>query len=348
MKTFGWICIVIGGLSFIGAASAGHSVFGPLFWLALGIALVYLANQKEEEKKKNKTFITNNSQTPQTFESSPVQVAEPVKQKTYWENLKDNNPTKSKEIEELLNIDFSTLTDRDAQEKTETLERLSKSMNCPISQIRVNFLREIEKYPISLIPQIIETTNRGMDKEVETFHIKQENTATALMVKWLEERREESGAPDAIITAPVTDKEMEIAMSYFPYKDAEDIKERIKSLREMSELFKCPIEGLENFYKDDVMSKYDGAYENFHYIIETFKHMAYQAYEIAPRVALKPENTSYGILCDWLMDIMKAERRKFIDSGQAKCPYCNSNNVRLLMFDDEFECNSCKKRFGGI
>ena len=39
MKTFGWICIVLGALSFIGAASAGHSVFGPVFWLALGIAL---------------------------------------------------------------------------------------------------------------------------------------------------------------------------------------------------------------------------------------------------------------------------------------------------------------------
>ena len=76
--------------------------------------------------------------------------------------------------------------------------------------------------------------------------------------------------------------------------------------------------------------------------------MANQAYEVAARVALKPENTSYGIMCDWLSDIMKAERHKFLDSGQAKCPYCHSTNVKLLMFDDEYECNSCKKRFGGL
>ena len=52
MKIFGWICIVLGALSLIGAASAGHSIFGPVFWLALGIALVYFGNQKEKDKKK--------------------------------------------------------------------------------------------------------------------------------------------------------------------------------------------------------------------------------------------------------------------------------------------------------
>lgn len=49
MKTIGWILIVIGALSFIGAASKGHSVFGPLFWLGLGGTLVYLKKEKDEE-----------------------------------------------------------------------------------------------------------------------------------------------------------------------------------------------------------------------------------------------------------------------------------------------------------
>ena len=86
MKTFGWICIVLGGLSFIGAASAGHNVFGPVFWLALGIALVYFGNQKEEEKKKKEAAQTPKPQQPVRVEPQPVQVAELVKQKTYWEN----------------------------------------------------------------------------------------------------------------------------------------------------------------------------------------------------------------------------------------------------------------------
>ena len=50
MKIAGWICIVLGVLAFIGAASAGHSVFGPLFWLGLGITLVVLANRKKDNK----------------------------------------------------------------------------------------------------------------------------------------------------------------------------------------------------------------------------------------------------------------------------------------------------------
>lgn len=51
MKTFGWICIIIGGLSLLGAALKGHNALGPSFWLGLGIFLVYRANQKKEEQK---------------------------------------------------------------------------------------------------------------------------------------------------------------------------------------------------------------------------------------------------------------------------------------------------------
>ena len=195
---------------------------------------------------------------------------------------------------------------------------------------------------------MIDLTSMEMAKELETFHIKQDNTATALMVKWLKERHEKLGEPDANISASATEKEMEIARAYFPYKDTEDIEQRIKSLKEMSELLKCPIEGLEKLYKNDIMNKYDGKYEHFHYLTEAFKYMANQAYEVSHKVAMKPENTSYGIMCDWLLDIMKAERHKFLESGQAKCPYCHSTNVKLLIFDDEFECNSCKHRFGGL
>lgn len=309
-----------------------------MIWLLFAIVFVILAIYFHSRANKMDSSY---------FDHPPSTVVAP-KMNTYWETFKKNNPTIASEIEDILDLDFSTLSDRDAREKIGTLERLSKSMNCSISQIRENYLKEIEKYPARLIPQMIESTQREMDKEVETFHIKQDNTATALMVKWLKKRHEELGKPDANISASATDKEMEIAKAYFPTTEDKDIKERIKSLREMSELFHCSIENLEKLYKDDVMSKYDGKYENFHYLPEAFKYMASQAYEVAPKVALKPENTSYGIMCDWLSDIMKAERHKFLESGLAKCPYCLSSNVKLVMFDDEFECNSCKRRFGGL
>ena len=47
MKTAGWIFIVIGALAFLGAASKGHNVFGPLFWIGLGSVLIYLKREKE-------------------------------------------------------------------------------------------------------------------------------------------------------------------------------------------------------------------------------------------------------------------------------------------------------------
>ena len=49
MKTFGWICIALGGLSFIGAAGTGRSIAGPAFWLAVGIALLYFGDKKDRK-----------------------------------------------------------------------------------------------------------------------------------------------------------------------------------------------------------------------------------------------------------------------------------------------------------
>lgn len=48
MKTTGWICLIIGVLSFMGAALKGNSVFGPIFWISLGAFLLYLAANKEQ------------------------------------------------------------------------------------------------------------------------------------------------------------------------------------------------------------------------------------------------------------------------------------------------------------
>lgn len=55
MRTAGWICLVIGVLSFFGAALNGNSVFGPLFWIGLGAFLLYRVNNKEDEREKEPT-----------------------------------------------------------------------------------------------------------------------------------------------------------------------------------------------------------------------------------------------------------------------------------------------------
>jgi hypothetical protein len=52
MKTAGWIFVVIGVLAFLGAASKGDNVFGPLFWIGIGMVLLYLKREREENNKE--------------------------------------------------------------------------------------------------------------------------------------------------------------------------------------------------------------------------------------------------------------------------------------------------------
>ena len=148
-----------------------------MIWFILAIIFAILAFY----------FHNNADKMESTTKSNPQPSYAAPKSKIYWESFKESNPTKAKEIETLWGLDFSTLSDRDAREKAETLERLSKGRNCSISQIKENYLKEIEKYPARLIPQMIESTSKERSKEMETFHIGEGNTASALMVKWLKE-----------------------------------------------------------------------------------------------------------------------------------------------------------------
>lgn len=59
MKTFGWIFIIIGALAFLGASLKGNNVTGPVFWLGLGIFLIYRARQKKQEQKDKEDWVNN-------------------------------------------------------------------------------------------------------------------------------------------------------------------------------------------------------------------------------------------------------------------------------------------------
>lgn len=53
MKIAGRIMLIFGILSFLGALLKGHSIVGPLFWLALGIFLFFRSKEKEQENQQN-------------------------------------------------------------------------------------------------------------------------------------------------------------------------------------------------------------------------------------------------------------------------------------------------------
>lgn len=49
MKTTGWVLLVFGSLSCLGALTAGHSIFGPAFFIALGLMLINKSNDDKKE-----------------------------------------------------------------------------------------------------------------------------------------------------------------------------------------------------------------------------------------------------------------------------------------------------------
>lgn len=53
MRTAGWICLIIGVISFFGAALKGNSVFGPLFWIGLGAFLLDRANKRKQKTESD-------------------------------------------------------------------------------------------------------------------------------------------------------------------------------------------------------------------------------------------------------------------------------------------------------
>ena len=74
MKTAGWIFVVIGVLAFLGAASKGDNVFGPLFWIGIGMVLLYLKGEREENNKEKMIAETT---TPKKTETLKVEEKEP-------------------------------------------------------------------------------------------------------------------------------------------------------------------------------------------------------------------------------------------------------------------------------
>jgi len=53
MKIAGWIVLIFGVLALIGALAGGNSPFGPLFWMGMGIALLYFGNKKSDKQDEN-------------------------------------------------------------------------------------------------------------------------------------------------------------------------------------------------------------------------------------------------------------------------------------------------------
>lgn len=103
MKTVAIICLILGGLSLIGAAYKGDSVFGPLFFIALGAFFAHRhANRKDSQNNKytNPSF-SDNIKSIEESVSQPIQITKAKSVSDYHpdttENLQSKLTTQQKE-----------------------------------------------------------------------------------------------------------------------------------------------------------------------------------------------------------------------------------------------------------
>ena len=199
MKIAGYIFTAIGGLALIGGLAAGHSVFGSLFWLALGIVLIYFGNKKEERNHSDKSETTTSAndnmhenvhEHTRMVSTNPEKVEAKRETTTYWEKYKSDNPVKASQVQTLLGIDFSQLSDKDAQEKINSVKRLCSQYNCEITDVKKRCLQDLEQFPLSFLSKMIEMTEKEKEQEALNFNIARENTVCAMLIGWMKERKE--------------------------------------------------------------------------------------------------------------------------------------------------------------
>lgn len=61
MRILGWILLILGILSFIGAASQGNSIIGPVFFGGLGAYLLSRVNKKKQEEHDKDKWINGHN-----------------------------------------------------------------------------------------------------------------------------------------------------------------------------------------------------------------------------------------------------------------------------------------------
>lgn len=60
MKVFGWILVVFGALSAVGALAGGISPVGGIFFIVLGAYLLSRAAKKAKEQQEKDKWLNNN------------------------------------------------------------------------------------------------------------------------------------------------------------------------------------------------------------------------------------------------------------------------------------------------
>lgn len=131
MKIAGWICTILGALSLLGALLGGSSPTGPLFWLGLGIFLLYRGYNKNENSSKSETDITS----VETISSEDVASSE---------NQSDELQLESSDDEPYEIVDEEVSSDEDSS-SNDIIPNSTSVEDYPDS-VKDNYVKQLSKY----------------------------------------------------------------------------------------------------------------------------------------------------------------------------------------------------------
>ena len=171
------------------SSPGGGGIGMMLLIILIVVAVIVIANHKNDNQEKS---ISNVESRPNSIpRARSFQAPEPIIQKSYWDNYKQNNPAKAAEIESL-GFDFSNVSDKEAKEKIFSLETTAHDTPCAISELKQKVFAQYEgKIEEGDYLYLMEYYDKKTIEEASTYNIERTNTIWMIVEKWMLEKAEE-------------------------------------------------------------------------------------------------------------------------------------------------------------
>ena len=113
---------------------------------------------------------------------------------TYWNGFKCRKPSLAKEIELLVGRNLSMTSDTEAFEIVTTLQRWAETNRCAIGQLKENYLKGLNDISDEVtLKNKIALMKEKQAEEAVLYNISKENTISALMIQWIQEKYASQG-----------------------------------------------------------------------------------------------------------------------------------------------------------
>lgn len=270
---------------------------------------------------------------------------------TIWEDFVKKSPNDAKAVEDYYKEDLAALSNGEVHNRLAALRRMCNNMNCTISELHDTFIKELDRYPIETLPDLITTTEKLMYEESHDYLTEPKDTGSALLIRWIKERQkrlQESGISSDIYNIKFKNKEAKnepsVPKSYweqfqldneseaqeilslgitFDGLPDEDVKERITALRNAAIEDSCSISELKTMLDKSLKQNNIG---EAHYARMRDSLNERTSIEME-KLNIKKENTFKVLMQKWLNE--KVE--EILNRNNASTPRSKKRPTLLLM-----------------